>query len=53
MNIPKKNKILQFFCKHNYEHFKTPIDPKTNPMAFVALNDDGIWVCTKCGKKHE
>lgn len=51
MNVPKKNKIAQFFCKHEYKHFETPIDYKNNPMAFVALNDNGIWMCVKCGKR--
>ena len=46
-----KPSILQLFCKHTYKRFKRPIDKKTNPYGFAALNDDGILVCTKCGKR--
>lgn len=53
MKIKVKNPIAQHFCKHDYHHFETPIDPKTNPYGFVALNDNGIWVCVKCGKEAD
>lgn len=52
MIVKIKNPIAQLLCWHNYQHFETPIDKKTNPMGFVSLNEDpGIWVCVKCGKK--
>lgn len=50
MLIKTRNRISQLFCKHNYQKFEKPINRKTNPYGFVALNDDGIFVCTKCGK---
>jgi len=50
MLIKTKNRLSQLFCKHDYQKFKRPIDIRTNPNGFVALNDDGILVCTKCGK---
>ena len=53
MLIKKKNFIEKMFCKHDYKNFETPINRKTNPMGFVSLNDDdGIWVCIKCGKRE-
>jgi peptide methionine sulfoxide reductase MsrB len=53
MKINNKNFIGKMFCKHDYRNFETPINRKTNPHGFVSLNDDddGIWVCIKCGKK--
>jgi hypothetical protein len=51
MKIKIKNRIAQMFCKHDFQNFETPIDSKANPFGFVALNDNGIWVCVKCGKK--
>ena len=53
MKINNKNLIGKMFCKHDYKNFETPINRKTNPHGFVSLNDDddGIWVCIKCGKK--
>lgn len=50
MLIKTKNRISQLFCKHTYQRFEKLINWKTNPHGFVALNDDGILVCTKCGK---
>ena len=52
MIIKIKHPIFQLFCKHDFRRFETPIDRKTNPYGFVALNDDGIFVCIKCGKRE-
>jgi hypothetical protein len=51
MLIKIKNPIAQLICKHDFQKFEKPIDRKSNPYGFRALNDDGIWVCVKCGKK--
>lgn len=52
MDVRTKNPIAQLLCKHDYQHFKTQIDRKTNPYGFQSLNEDkGIWVCVKCGKR--
>ena len=50
--IKIRHPIFQPFCKHDFQRFETPIDRKTNPYGFVALNDDGIFVCIKCGKRE-
>lgn len=50
MRVKIKGKLAQYFCKHDFHHFETPIDRKANPYGYVSLNDDGIWVCVKCGK---
>lgn len=52
MNIKIKNPITQLFCKHELREFEKPIDRKTNPLRFVSLNRDTIWVCIKCGKQN-
>lgn len=51
MLIKNKNPIAQLICKHDPRKFETPIDQKLNPYGYRALNDDGIWVCVKCGKR--
>ena len=51
MEVRIKNPIVQLFCKHELREFERPIDRKTNPLGFVALCKDTIWVCTKCGKQ--
>lgn len=52
ITIPVKHPLAQMFCKHEYLLFKKPIDRKTNPYGFVALNDIELTmrVCVKCGK---
>lgn len=53
MQIKTKSKIKQLICKHEYREFEKPIDRKTNPYGFVALNGpETISVCIKCGKKR-
>ena len=54
MKIKIKNPMAQLLCRHEYKHFETPIDRKTNPFGFVSLNNDpGILVCVKCGKRKD
>ena len=55
VTIKIKHPLTQMFCKHKYEVFRKPIDRKTNPYGFMALNDiePTIRVCVKCGKKIE
>ena len=51
MRIQNKGIISKLFCNHDYKNFETPINKIINPLGFVALNDNGIWVCVKCGKR--
>ena len=55
VTIKIKHSLTQMFCKHKYEVFRKPIDRKTNPYGFMALNDiePTIRICVKCGKKIE
>ena len=52
MNIKTKSRLMQLFCKHDYQCFEKPIDTKTNPYGFVSLEGNShIYVCVKCGKE--
>lgn len=48
MRVTKRNKILQLFCKHNYQ--EGMVSYSQTPTFFNLNGDTYTTICVKCGK---